>query len=535
MRISTRIGLIVSCSILGMAVLILFALQTIHSSMLEDRRAHIKLMVTLAGNQVGVFLDQEKNGTLSRDEAQAKAKQALSGLRDDENFVFVRDMKGMTLVHPDKRKLDRVDLGSKGANGKTTFQIYVDALETTNLALVEIMTKRPSGDVDVPKINGLNKIKEWEWIIGFGEYIDDIEKSYWRNAFNFISIGSVIIVLIIILAVIMSRYISRSLFSIREAVSRIEGDLDFTIHAEVIGKDEISEVSTALNRLLDKLRSSLTAIAQSASKVVESSAQLALGSKKVADNSEQQSDSAANMAACVEEMTVSITQVSDRAREAHTLSIQSGKDALIGENVIAQTVTDINRIANSVKQASGRITELEVTSGQISSIVSVIKEVADQTNLLALNAAIEAARAGEQGRGFAVVADEVRKLAERTTRATKEIAVMIDAIKSVSKEAVESMAQAEVMVENGVRRATDASEAMQKIGQGSKQTGEMVEEITAAIREQSQASNAIAGSVENIAQMAEECSAAAKNSAESAGELDRLATDMQHIVRAYRL
>lgn len=535
MKISTRISVIVGCSVLGMAVLIVFALQTIHSSMQEDRRAHIKLIVTLAGNEAGVYLAQEKNGTLTRDEAQARAKQAISGLREGDNFVFVRDMNGMTLVHPDPRKEGKVDFGSKGADGRTLMQVYLDSLKTTNLALVEIKTKRVSGNVDVPKINGLYKIPDWGWIIGFGEYVDDIDQNYWHNALVFLLIGATIIFIIIVLAVIMSRDIRRSLFSIQKSVVRIEGDLDFTIHAEVIGKDEISEVSTALNLLLDKLHSSLTAIAQRTIKVAESSAHLALASHQVAITSAQQSDSASNMAASVEEMTVSITHVSDRTCEAHTLSIQSGQYALDGESVIAQTVVDINRIADSVNQASERIRELEVTSAQISSIVSVIKEVADQTNLLALNAAIEAARAGEQGRGFAVVADEVRKLAERTTGATKEIASMIDAITSVSKEAVESMAQAVALVDYGVRRAGDASVAMQKIGKGSRQTGEMVEEITSAIREQSQASNAIAGCVENIAQMAEECSAAAKNSAESARELDRLANDMQHIVSAYRL
>ncbi|WP_263772464.1 methyl-accepting chemotaxis protein, partial [Propionivibrio soli] len=300
-------------------------------------------------------------------------------------------------------------------------------------------------------------------------------------------------------------------------------------------EDEIGLTAQALNRLIDKLQGNLKTILERSASVAHSANQMAATSGQVAIASHQQSESAANMAATVEQMTVSINHVGDRASEADRLSTESGTLAASGESIIGKTVDDINKISDTVHQAADRIRELVENSQRISSVVAVIKEVADQTNLLALNAAIEAARAGEQGRGFAVVADEVRKLAERTSASTQEISKTIESMRTGADEVAMRMESVVAEVGRGVDSASKANEAINQIGIGSRNAVEMVQEISSAIREQASAMTTIAQQVERIAQMSEESSAAADNSAQVAKDLDNLATEMQHIVRAYRL
>ena len=361
------------------------------------------------------------------------------------------------------------------------------------------------------------------------------EEAYSQNLFLLLTLCAFVFVTLSALGIYLLHNIRHSLNHMQSAMGSIKDQLDFTIRADQSSTDEVGTTGRALNELLEKLQSNLHTISEKAHAVSTSAAQMATQSQQVATASHEQSEASSNMAATVEEMTVSINHVGDQAQEADRISVESGRLAQSGEAIIGKTVQDIHQISNTVNLASERIHELVTNSQQISTVIAVIKEVADQTNLLALNAAIEAARAGEQGRGFAVVADEVRKLAERTAKSTNEISATIALMRDGAREAAQSMESVVVEVSQGVESAKQASEAINQIGIGSREASEKVEEISGAIREQASAMNSIAQQVERIAQMSEESSAAAHTSSQVAKDLDGLASDVQQILSAYTL
>ncbi len=315
-----------------------------------------------------------------------------------------------------------------------------------------------------------------------------------------------------------------------EAIAR--GDL--TAHIPVQAGDKTSLLA-ATHAMQASLRQMVTGLQSNADGVAGAASQLASAAAQVSQATTQQSEAASSMAAAVEQMTVSINHVSDSANEAHSVTDETGSQSGAGSRIIEETVTQMRGISATVGEAAGTLEAMGASSQKISGIVQVIKDVAEQTNLLALNAAIEAARAGEQGRGFAVVADEVRKLAERTSEATGEISTMIGEVQSNSQASLATMQQVVERVESGVAKAREASEAMVGISEGSRRVVAAVNEISNALKEQSTVSNEIAANVESIAQMSEENSAATRQTAATAHELEQLAGETRKAVAVFRV
>jgi methyl-accepting chemotaxis protein len=312
-----------------------------------------------------------------------------------------------------------------------------------------------------------------------------------------------------------------------------EGDLTVRVEGEYKGdhqllKNSINTVGSSLDKALQDVTSAVAATASASSQISSSTEEMAAGSQ-------EQSSQAAEVASAVEEMTKTIVENARNASSAAETAKKAKESAGQGGKVVEETVAGMKRIAEVVNLSADTVKALGRSSEQIGDIISVIDDIADQTNLLALNAAIEAARAGEQGRGFAVVADEVRKLAERTTKATKEIAGMIKQIQSDTAGAVTSMSEGTNEVAKGIKLADRAGESLGEIVNISQTVTDMIAQIASASEEQSSTSEQISKNVEAISAVTGETATGTQQVARAAEDLNRLTENLQQLIARFKI
>ena len=328
----------------------------------------------------------------------------------------------------------------------------------------------------------------------------------------------------------LSENITAPVAALRQGLDRLaHGDFSMPFATSPIA--EIQAAAASAEQVRAHCGSMMSEVRSSAIELSAALKQLSGTATQAAENSRKQSEDAISMATVVEMMTYNIDSMAGQAEQVQSISANAGELSNRGGEVIHNTVAEMGRIAESVNESSTTVQNLERQSDKIGTIVKVIKEIADQTNLLALNAAIEAARAGEQGRGFAVVADEVRKLAERTAKSTEEIAQVIQSIQADTKGAVRSMQAGVSQVQEGASLAAQAGAAINEIKAGAVQVVQAVNEISEALKQQSTTNSENSHKVERIAQMSQENCVVIEGIASTTLALDGIAGRLQAVVK----
>jgi len=341
--------------------------------------------------------------------------------------------------------------------------------------------------------------------------------------------------LLVVLGTLMVHSIMKPLLAMQEAMQEIGEHKDFTRRINLAGSDELARTARIFDTMILALQSTLSGMRADAGQVENVAKTLASSSTQIAESSSYQAGATSAMASAVEQVSVSAATVADNAQESREVSVQSRRISEEGHAVIGNAMVAMKDISSTIQDVTLQIRQLGDQSQRISSVVQVIKEVADQTNLLALNAAIEAARAGEAGRGFAVVADEVRKLAERTAGSTQEISNVVGAIQHSAQSAVQASDRAAAQVDNVVVLAQEAAAIMGKVNNSVAMAERSIAQISDSLSEQRAANLNIAQQVEVVSQMTEENSAAAASSADLSKQLRQLAEHMAGAVKQFRL
>ena len=339
----------------------------------------------------------------------------------------------------------------------------------------------------------------------------------------------------LVVGLLFSLSITRPIQRLAETIGIIDRDSDLSRRIEINSKDELGEMAHSFNEMLEKLHHSMREVSSSTSQLAAAAEELSAITIESNQAIETQRSETEQVATAMNEMSATVQEVSESAHKAAQAAQGADGSARKGRDVVQQTVDSIDQLANDVRSTSSVIKKLEGEAENIGTVLDVIRGIAEQTNLLALNAAIEAARAGEQGRGFAVVADEVRSLASRTQDSTTEIQTMIEALQHEARAAVDAMAKGEAQAESGVEKAAMAGEALAEITRAVTAINDMNTHIASAAEEQSAVAEEINRNIATISEVAEHNTENAEQTSRASEELAHLASELQTLVAQFKI
>lgn len=489
-----RLLMILGVVTLGLILLSLSSLPQQFSSLEQQQYDKTKNLVENTFGIIEHFYGLQQDGQLNEAQAKKAALDTISKLRyDTDNYYWINDYSPSMVMHPMKPQLVGKSLStSKDPDGTYLFMEMVKIVRQQGEGFVPYKWPKPGFDKPVDKISYVKGFEPWQWILGSGVYLDSIEEDY-TELRNLMIIDVVVILIILaVLITLISNSILHPVNLVTEMMKNIShGEGDLTQKLDESGRDEISHLANYFNAYTEKMRHSIERVSLNASEVEKLSNSVDETGKVNLNHIEHQNDNSRQVATAVEQMSMQIREVSENAEAAEHAANDALKNSSNGKQVVAQTIQAIETLSGNIQEVSEVTSILAEESNNIGSVLDVIRGISEQTNLLALNAAIEAARAGEQGRGFAVVADEVRTLASRTGQSTDEIQAMIEKLQRGAQEAVNAVQASQLISDNTVKQVAKADVVLNEIERLIMSITDMNSHIARATEEQSTAAQEV--------------------------------------------
>lgn len=496
--------MLMAFSSLMLIVLICFSiLQAQKQSTLQERQAKVQAQVESAMSIVRFYHQQSEQ--LGEASAKQLAMNAIRSVRyEGSNYLWITDSSNTMLMHPIKPELDGQDLsGFKDVNGKLLFREFSRIGLREGQGFTFYAWTHPEDNQIADKMSYVSRMEEWDWIIGSGLWIQDIKETYHAHLITTGMASLIVCVLLAGIFYIVGRDIVQPLKTLKKRVYEISnGNLVPRLNES--RRDEVGDVCNGIDQMLDRLQTTLSLAKKTSQDSSAMAKRIAQATEESAVSVKSQHEQLEHLATAMQQMAVTITEVAQNAELASGSTDGAAKQAQSSGELMEQTSHHIEDVSGQVNQADEALTSLSHSVEDISQIINVIEGISQQTNLLALNAAIEAARAGEQGRGFAVVADEVRGLAGRTQSSTDEVQQTLDKFTLGSTSAVQAMQASHEKVRTTVSSVLSSKSQLSDMLQGLTSANDMVTQIATAAAEQDAVAEEVSRIVVGINQAAKE-------------------------------
>ena len=528
-KVSYKLAIILLVSIIGFISLLFIAATALKHNLIAEREARLYAVINSTLSQVS-FLEQ----SLPKDDAQKQAKALINAIRfDGNNYLFILDETRKMLVHPLRQDLVGQQMGEQRSGEDGFWYTMVDLAKGGQHGVLTYPWQTTAGK-EADKLSAVHGFAPWGWVLGSGMLLDDIEHAVERQFWTMAIATFVAIIVMAAFGVVISRAIVRPLELIKDSMKKVaQGDLTATIPVQ--GKDEIGIVATRINESVAAMRGALLESVNSANEVAEAAIRISSSAEETSQAVVSQRDQLSQLATAMNEMSATVADVAGHAEETARDTLDASNEAGLGDKDVHSSVDSIKSLSNELEIAAEQVNKLKEGVMQISEVTAVISGISEQTNLLALNAAIEAARAGEQGRGFAVVADEVRNLASRTHHSTDEIQTTINRLQQLAVTTASAMQTSQDLAYSSVERAENAGSDLSLIVNHIQHVSDKATQIATAAEEQSAVAEEMNRNVSGINDAALEMSQAANYLAEESEKLADLSRQLDEKLLHFKL